>query len=340
MQTINKDFTVADLDRAIPLEENFNKPSALRQLLAAARIVAMGDTEECSICLDSPEGPVITKCRHVFCRDCITSVITEAARSGNPGPCPLCKREIQIDDLTPYSADDSDSEDDEIAAILNPKKQKDDSDWLTAEFTHSAKTTALRDQILEWRENHPGDKVVLFSQFTKMLDLVEKVMDGEEWGCVRYQGNMNMEEREEALRTFRYDPDCGIMLTSLRAGGVGLNLTHANLVLSLDLWWNAAVELQAFDRVHRMGQEKEVHVSRFIVKGTVEQRIMDLQKKKQGISNAALGDGKGCALGKLTERELIGLFGSVEGEGKKMRVVDDEERGRPAVPVWEDRWGY
>lgn len=109
---------------------------------------------------------------------------------------------------------------------------------------HSAKTLALRDQLLEWRANHPGDKIVLFSQFTRMLDIVERVLDEEGWGLVRYQGSMDVDEREEALRVFRADPECLVLVTSLRAGGVGLNLVDANLVVCLDLWWNAAVELR------------------------------------------------------------------------------------------------
>lgn len=237
--TINDHFTVADLDRALPEEAGLGAKSGLRQILDAARVVAMGDVTECSICLDTPEAPVITSCRHVFCRDCITSCITESARNGASTACPLCKRDVRIDDLTNYRANTDDD-------LLPKKSKKQNDEWLAnaGEFMHSAKTLAIRDQLLEWRVNHPGDKVVLFSQFTKMLDIVERVLDDEGWCTVRYQGDMTLTEREEALATFRGDPECWVMLTSLRAGGVGLNLVNANLVLSLDLWWNGAVELR------------------------------------------------------------------------------------------------
>lgn len=244
MTTINKHFTVTDLDRALPGTPGTSSKSGLRQILDAARITAMGDITECSICLDSPEAPVITKCRHVFCRDCISNFISECARSGNPTACPLCKEPLQLDDLANYRADTP--EDDDVDEDDRGRKGQN---WLlnAGEFMHSAKTTALRDQLLEWRENHPGDKVVLFSQFTKMLDIVEKVLDEEGWGCVRYQGDMTMVEREEALRRFRVEGgEEWVMLTSLRAGGVGLNLVCANLVMSLDLWWNGAVELREY----------------------------------------------------------------------------------------------
>lgn len=216
----------------------------------------MGDITECSICLDAPEGAVITTCKHVFCRDCIGSHITSRARAGNSADCPLCKREVTIDSLTNYRAE---SVEEPTPEKTNDKKLKrkqklkeptteDPVPWLSAAgpFMHSAKTRALRDQLLEWRENHPDDKVVLFSQFTHMLDIVERVLDDEGWGLVRYQGDMNVTERQEALRLFRTDPECRVLVTSLRAGGVGLNLVDANLVVGLDLWWNGAVELRKF----------------------------------------------------------------------------------------------
>lgn len=241
--TINNEFTVADLDHVL----STGAKSGLRHILDAARIVAMGDITECSICLDAPEGPVITGCKHVFCRDCISSHITSRALAGNSADCPLCKREVTIDSLMDYRA--------ELVEEPMPKQKRKQrlkkpttEPWLTltGPFMHSAKTRALRDQLLEWRENHPGDKIVLFSQFTRMLDIVEHVLDDEGWGLVRYQGSMDFAEREEALRLFRTDPECQVLVTSLRAGGVGLNLVDANLVVGLDLWWNGAVELRKF----------------------------------------------------------------------------------------------
>lgn len=327
VQSINKDFTVADLELAIDgapgadgqPAQPMGPRSHLSGILEAAKYIAVGDSEECAICLDAVDGPVITRCRHVFCRDCIENIII---REGNAAPCPMCKRAVTGEDLTDWFPPDKADE-----------GRNQSGDWLdrTGEFTHSAKTVALRDQLLEWRENHPGDKIVLFSQFVKMLDVVEKVTEEEGWVTVRYQGGMRLSDRETNLRIFRDDPDCWIMLTSLRAGGVGLNLTHANLVLSLDLWWNAAVEAQAFDRVHRMGQNKEVFITRFIVNGTVEQRILQLQITKQHVADAALGDGDGLALGRLGREELMGLFGDViRDEQGREKIV---RRAPPSQPL-------
>jgi SNF2 family DNA or RNA helicase len=99
------------------------------------------------------------------------------------------------------------------------------------------------------------------------------------------------------------------MLMSLKSGGVGLNLVRGNQVISLDLAWSHAVESQAFDRVHRIGQVKDVFVNRLTIKDTVEQRIRELQDRKQDMADGSLGEGSGRKLGKLTVSQLAGLFG-------------------------------
>jgi hypothetical protein len=130
----------------------------------------------------------------------------------------------------------------------------------TRELLPSAKLTALHQQVSNWRENYPEDKIIIFSQFVRALDLVEKMCNEEGWTCIRYQGDMKLEERESSLRTFEDDGDVSIMLTSLKCGGVGLNLTGmtwntamklmivANRVICMDLWYNWQIENQAIDR--------------------------------------------------------------------------------------------
>ena len=127
------------------------------------------------------------------------------------------------------------------------------------EVMESAKLNQLRDQLAGWRENHSEDKIIIFSQFIRALDLVERICYQEGWACARYQGDMSLDQREESLRTFEDDDDISIMLTSLKCGGVGLNLTGiadntanlivaANRVICLDVWWNWQIENQAIDR--------------------------------------------------------------------------------------------
>lgn len=152
------------------------------------------------------------------------------------------------------------------------------------------------------------------------MDIIQKVTDQEGWVTTRYTGSMEISLREESLTKFKNDPDCWIMLTSTKAGGVGLNLTHASLVLSMDLWWNAAIELQAFDRVHRFGQVKDVEVVRYIMEKSVETRMLELQKTKLEIAGMALGE-DGYKVGKLSHKELLGLFGAVRTDAAGRMTV-------------------
>jgi SNF2 family DNA or RNA helicase len=157
------------------------------------------------------------------------------------------------------------------------------------------------------------------------------VLDDDAWVYTRYQGGMTMDARAQALSTFKDDPDCQVLLISIKAGGVGLNLTYANLVISVDLWWNAAVEHQAFDRVHRLGQKKEVFITRFVIMGTVEERMLQFQRKKLAMSKAAMGEGD-AALGKLTREDLLGLFGELTvRNGRTVLQAYGQDQAPPQV---------
>ncbi|RPA86345.1 hypothetical protein BJ508DRAFT_322005 [Ascobolus immersus RN42] len=304
------------------------------------------DENSCPICFDEFSNPVITPCRHIFCRDCIESSIDIAANNGLDYECPVCasleapvQTIIEKDDLKLHGARTAAAANRAMAALgmidkdAERKKQqvkidKEFKENLQKRFFMSRKLEALRDQLREWRVNRPDDKVVLFSQFTKFLDIIEVVTQAEGWETARYQGDMPMGAREAALDKFKDEPECWIMLTSTKAGGVGLNLTHANLVVCVDLWWNAAIELQAFDRVHRLGQMKDVEVKRLIMENSVETRMLALQEVKLRIAGIALGEGD-AKLGKLNLKDLIGLFGSVETDERgRMRVRSDVNRAR------------
>jgi len=268
------------------------------------------------ICSSPIEDRVRTRrCHHEFCRECLTDSLISSSR------CPFddgrCGKVLTEDDVVSAEA----------GAGGEGGPGRDELDGLggydDVSLMPSTKTTLLRAQLAEWRANHAGDKIVLFSQFTTMLDIIERVLEREEPDTVfvRYDGSMSFDERQDALNLFRYEPECSLILISIKAGGVGLNLTHANLVVCVDLWWNAAVELQAFDRVHRLGQKKEVFVTRCMIKGTVEERMLELQQQKLHLAKTALGEGR-LALGRLTREELLGLFGRVvEKNGRQELAV-------------------
>ena len=137
----------------------------------------------------------------------------------------------------------------------------------------------------------PPEKVIIFSQWTGMLNLLEPALKADGFQFRRLDGTMSLAARERALMEFESHPEVNVMLMSLKAAGLGVNLVCANHVLLLDVWWNPTVEEQAIDRSHRIGQRREVFVSRLTVADTVEDRILALQEHKRALATAAFGEG-------------------------------------------------
>ena len=133
-----------------------------------------------------------------------------------------------------------------------------------------------------------GHKILLFSQFTSMLDLIRPELDKMEIGHVTIEGKT--QQRGSVVDQFKNDPTKSVFLLSLRAAGTGLTLTEADTVILFDPWWNPMVERQAMDRAHRIGQTKSVNVHKLVTKGTIEERVLSLQEKKKAIFDAVTSD--------------------------------------------------
>jgi SNF2 family DNA or RNA helicase len=133
-----------------------------------------------------------------------------------------------------------------------------------------------------------GHRVLVFSQFTKMLALLRDDLDGRNIAFCYLDGATR--NRAEIVDRFQRDTAIPVFLISLRAGGVGLNLTGADTVIHFDPWWNPAVEAQATDRAHRIGQRNVVTSYKLITRGTVEEKILSLQARKRGLLEGMLGD--------------------------------------------------
>ena len=146
-----------------------------------------------------------------------------------------------------------------------------------------------------------GHKALVFSQFTSLLSIVRKRF--EEKGITYEYLDGQTRNRKEHVDRFQNDPDCPVFLISLKAGGLGLNLTAAEYVFLLDPWWNPAVEAQAIDRAHRVGQTKQVFAYRLICRGTVEEKIASLQKQKKELADAILQENN-SVMKKMTVEDL------------------------------------
>ncbi|KAF3903147.1 hypothetical protein ABW21_db0206917 [Orbilia brochopaga] len=228
----------------------------------------------------------ITSCPHLFCTECgpkYLSGLLEYAAMGDWTNCPLCRQPLRVGMRDLKVADD-------------PALQKDENGKRKVVYRNpSTKIMQLVQDLLDNRER--GDdkgriKSVVFSGWTMHLDLIEYAFENVGIKWTRVDGKMSRQQRTDALTRFREDPDVEAILVSISAGGVGLNLTSASMVYVMEPQFNPAAEAQAIDRVHRLGQEREVWCTRYIMENSFEEKIVALQKKKQRIADLSMTQGK------------------------------------------------
>ncbi|KAI0922976.1 hypothetical protein AcV5_009827 [Taiwanofungus camphoratus] len=183
--------------------------------------------------------------------------------------CQLCQTELG-------SANGSKDTCDACVALVTKSRRKtvDANSDLPPDSAKTRKILEILQEIDGRSEG--GEKTIIFSQFTSMLDIIEPFLKAEGIRYVRYDGSMNKGQREDALTTIKESRKTRVILISFKAGSTGLNLTCCNNVILVDLWWNPALEDQAFDRAHRFGQTRAVHIHKLCIPNTVEQRILEV----------------------------------------------------------------
>ena len=181
-------------------------------------------------------------------------------------------------------------------------------DRLAKDWETSGKIEKVMEILQATHDRKEGEKTIVFSQFTSLLDLLEVPIYRNGWVYKRYDGSMSSNARNDAVMEFSDKPDCSIMLVSLKAGNSGLNLVAASQVIIFDPFWNPYIEEQAIDRAHRIGQMRPVHVHRILVPNTVEDRIVQLQEQKRALIEGALDEKASQNIGRLGVRELAFLF--------------------------------
>ncbi|KAK4895443.1 hypothetical protein LTR27_006507 [Elasticomyces elasticus] len=315
---------------------DFHFKKYLQVLASGEHWEAIKERTICSGCKQPPNNPVVTSCFHIYCDTCITDLQHYAARRGHDGArCAECGDAYTsvkpCSGLEAFDRDVSSPESVSTALAKGKKKSKDSEvDWLSlkGEVLPSAKTQATKAQVLNWMEEDPGVRIIIFTQFLPTIEILAKVCKTEGWSFSKYSGKMSQEAREKAIIEFGSDGGSQILLASLRSGGLGLNLTMASKVICLDPWWNSSVEQQAFCRVFRIGQEKETQFVRIVVKNTVDAAMMDMKERKQIEIDGAMDDSKGK--GDLPVSELLRLFGEPLGE---------DAEGRPFIWAQDDGAG-
>ena len=170
-------------------------------------------------------------------------------------------------------------------------------------------TSGKLEQLLEIIEECQGSskRMLIFSQFTSMLGIIRQELDGRELPYFYLDGSTPAEQRLAMCDEFNGGAK-DIFLISLKAGGTGLNLTGADTVVLFDLWWNPAVEQQAADRAHRIGQKKVVQVIKLVAQGTIEEKMLELQQRKKDLIDEVIQSGEKTALSKLSEDDIRELL--------------------------------
>lgn len=178
---------------------------------------------------------------------------------------------------------------------------------LVEEEAHVTSSVKLDELMREISENTGAHKVLVFSQFTGMLQLIARSMESEGLPFLYLDGSTKAESRQQLVNQFQEDEQYRVFLISLKAGGVGLTLTAADYVYLVDPWWNPAAEQQAIDRTHRIGQQNKVFAYKMICKDSVEEKILALQERKKMIADDLISEDTGFVK-KLTEEDVAFLF--------------------------------
>ncbi|PYI36731.1 hypothetical protein BP00DRAFT_385567 [Aspergillus indologenus CBS 114.80] len=303
----------------------------------------------CPHCKCVPVYPVITSCHHLYCEECyIYLSVNESTDEGKP-MCRVCQEPIQeaaycdaVEDIELTQTQSTKNPKQETAtqskkksktgvwrkpqgpfrrpAYLNSDEElptepdaDEQTDWIEACASQmpSAKLTKIRDLVAKWLAESPRNKIVIFTQFLDFIRILGKMCQREKWPATSLTGKMNLAKREASMKQFSdVNGNTKIMLASLKAGGIGLDLTAANKCILVDLWWNDAVQDQAFCRVWRIGQTQKVEYKKIIVSETIDDYLLRLQLEKLASIDQTIGDEK--LKSRDTMEELLNMFADVE----------------------------
>ncbi|KAL1798718.1 hypothetical protein ACET3X_002755 [Alternaria dauci] len=299
--------------------KEFNFKPFLRSLKTGESWEQTKQKAKCSCCGKQPRGPQLTSCGHLMCREpCYEDMLIEMAENDNDDvylPCKACGKIPTT--IHPCEVDDEDNTPDAPAqgtrANTRKKKQKEQN-------------RKRREDIADDWLALAGDDVLPSAKTIGKIRILARVFKGENWQTEQYHGNMSLGARDKAITSFAENADCKIMLASLRCGGLGLNLTMASKVIMIDPWWNSASEQQAFCRVFRIGQREETFMSKLCVRNTVDERLINMQERKQNeIASIMEDDGK--TMKRMDTRSLMRLFGNLEEDpdGRPFIMVDNPD---------------
>ena len=303
------------LDNAITLddEEEDNRPAlSPKQAYEMLMLFRETDSDTCVSCTrkiiakdreDTPNGVddvlgCMLPCYQIICRQCMDTVkssIVQISSADHRFKCPFCEQILRTSffELTKDGIDKA--EEARAQAKENPRQAKIMGRYGGPHTKVRALQEELRQTEVESQGLLPDEKPiksVVFSGWTANLDLIQMALEDNNVKFVRLDGKMGRKNRQNSIDAFRDDPTICVILISIMAGGLGLNLTAGSKVYVMEPQFNPAAEAQAVDRVHRLGQTREVFTCRFIMENSFEEKMLDLQRKKQNLADLSMNRGR------------------------------------------------
>ena len=236
-------------------------------------------------------------CYQLLCRDCMEGVKAALvqASADNHFRCPFCQTTLRTSFFELTTDGIEEAEEARAKARESPRQAKILGRYGGAHTKVKALLDGLKESAKESESLPIGEqpiKSVVFSGWTANLDLIQIALEDNDIKFVRLDGKMSRRNRNASLDAFKDDPEVCVILISITAGGLGLNLTSGSKVYVMEPQFNPAAEAQAVDRVHRLGQTREVFTYRFIMEGSFEEKMLDLQRKKQNLADLSMNRGK------------------------------------------------
>lgn len=293
----------------------------------------------CNACNEVPDGDrgkLAVPCGHLYCQDCLNLLLESAVEHDTEAECMACHNPISgsadmsaMEQIEAQAGYRTRAESSPLGSIKPKKgsKAKEEAElkWLTIPKCEelSSKIQAITGQMEKWINNDSEAKIVVFTLFIPIVQLLGKICRKKGWNYHEYTGKISVDIRNRNLKDWK-DParDNKVLLMSLRAGGLGLNLVEANHVIICDPWWNEPAEDQAFSRVYRIGQTKDCVVRRFVIADAVDTQLMlHLQKLKAQECDRVI-DGRPNS--ELTIPDLLKLFGPTRRDPETGELLIEE----------------